>query len=125
MSEPQKAISFDNMGIWASSICIVHCLAAPALLILGLDSILWVVDHPWLEIAIISVTVTIGLIAFFIGYRVHRQHFIPVLFVAGALLMINGESVAEEWLGLLLSSFGALIVIYAHFHNYQLRRHVA
>ena len=86
-------------------------------MILGVDSILWLVDHEWIELAIILTSLIIGSIAFYNGYLRHRQHFIPILFASGFLLIVNGESVVQEWLGVSLSVFGAAVIGYAHLQN--------
>ena len=89
-----------------------------------MESALQWVEQEWIEQLIIGASVVIGLVAFGGGYLRHRQHFVPVLFVAGILLIVNGESVSQEWLGLALSVFGASIIIYAHYNNHLLKRHV-
>ena len=106
-----------------SALCMVHCLAIPLVLILGVEGVLQWIDHEWIEQMIIGFSMIIGLVAFGGGYLRHRQHFVPVLFVAGMLLIVNGESVSHEWLGLTLSLFGASIIIYAHYNNHLLRSH--
>ena len=123
MSKKQITKSFDLLGICASFICAIHCLAVPFLLILGLESILKVVDNEWVEVSILLSSLFIGLIAFLSGLVKHRQHFIPVLFVAGFLLIVNGEAVESEWLSVTLAVTGAAIISYAHFQNLKWRRH--
>ena len=120
-----KKFGIDQLGMCASALCIVHCMALPFLLILGMDTMFWWTENEAVELTLIGLSLVIGLISFIGGYIKHRQHFVPVLFLAGLLLIINGESVGKEWLGLLLSVFGAGIIMYAHFNNHQLRRYVA
>ncbi len=118
-------LKVDKLGMCASAACMLHCLAVPIIFVFGLDATLWWIDQEWIEWSMIGLTLIIGLVSFLGGYRLHKQHFVPVLFLAGLLLMINGEHVGHEWIGITLSCIGASIVIYAHVHNYQLRRHVA
>lgn len=120
-----KKFGLDQLGMCASALCIIHCMALPFLLILGMDTMLWWTENEAVELTLIGLALGIGLISFVGGYLRHKQHFVPVLFLAGILLIINGESVAVEWQGILLSSLGAAITIYAHFNNYKLRRYVA
>ncbi|MEO1654856.1 MAG: hypothetical protein AAFU64_15015, partial [Bacteroidota bacterium] len=56
------------------------------------------------------------------GFLQHKQHFIPVLFVAGFLLIVNGESVGSLWLAAVLSVSGAAIIAYAHVQNLKWKR---
>ena len=113
--------SIDSAGIFASVFCMLHCLALPVFIILGLDSILWITELEWVEILILTFSFTIGIVAFFGGYRIHKQHFVPILFSAGFLLLVNGEAVGQEWLGLGLSLAGAAVIAYAHYQNMILK----
>lgn len=115
----------DKLGMCVSAICMVHCLAIPILLLFGLDAVLLVVDQEWLELLIIVFTFGVGVISFLSGFVRHKQHFIPVLFIAGFLLIVNGEAVSHMWVSLLLSVSGAIIIIYAHVQNLKWRSHAS
>ncbi|MEM7297266.1 MAG: MerC domain-containing protein [Bacteroidota bacterium] len=115
----------DKMGMCASAICMLHCLSIPILLLFGLDAVLIVVDQEWIELLIIILTFAIGVTSFLSGFITHKQHFIPVLFVAGFLLIVNGEAVSHLWVSLLLSVAGAIIIIYAHVQNLKWRYHAS
>ena len=113
--------NIDFAGICASILCLLHCLAIPVLVILGRDSVLWFSEIWWIESLIIFSALIIGLVAFWGGYTVHKQHIIPVLFVAGFLLLITGEAVGHQWLGIVLSVVGAIVIAYAHYQNMLFR----
>ena len=118
----KNTLIIDKIGICTSVICILHCLAMPIFLILGLDSLLLVLDQEWVELTIILLALIIGVSAFGRGFARHRQHFVPVLFIAGFLLLVNGESVENTWLKVGLSVAGAMVVAYAHYHNFLLKK---
>ena len=113
----------DKLGMCTSFVCALHCLAIPIFLILGVDSALVLIDQEWIELTIIMLSFLIGFVSFLVGYVQHRQHFIPVLFLAGFLLIINGESVASSWLAVILSVAGASIIAYAHFQNLKWKQY--
>ncbi len=115
-------ISSDKLGMCASMICLIHCVLIPFFLILGFDTLLHVFDQEWIEVGLIGSSLFIGLYSFLRGYFHHRKHFVPVLFLAGFLLLVNGEAVPQIWLALALSVTGALIIIYAHFQNLKLKQ---
>lgn len=71
----------------------------------------------------IGFTLIIGVASFLGGFLAHRQHFILVLFIAGFLLLLNGESITQVWASLGLSLTGALIIIYAHVQNLKWKRY--
>ncbi len=113
----------DKLGMCTSFICIIHCLSIPIFLLFGFDVLIRAVDQEWIEGLIIGLSLLIGLISFVGGYISHKQHFIPVLFIAGFLLLVNGESVASEWVSLGLSISGALVIAYTHFQNLKWKRY--
>ncbi|WP_424964215.1 MerC domain-containing protein [Ekhidna sp.] len=116
-------ITPDNLGICVSLLCVFHCIAIPFLVIFGLDLFLGIVDQEWIELTIIGAALLIGIFSFLSGFLRHKQHFIPILFVAGFLLIINGESVTHLWVSAGLSIAGALVIIYAHVQNLKWRHH--
>ena len=117
-------VLFDRIGICTSVVCMIHCIAIPFLFLFGFESLLRWVDQEWIEWAIIGFAVLVGGVSFLGGFMRHRQHFIPVLFVAGFLLIINGESVEHTWVSLCLSLSGAMLIIYAHVQNLKWKVHV-
>ncbi len=116
------AISLDKVGMCTSVICMLHCISIPLFFLFGFDTALRLVEQEWMELTIIAFALIIGITSFLGGYLSHRQHFVPVLFVAGFLLLLNGEAVGEDWVSLSLSLSGALVIIYAHFQNLRLKR---
>jgi len=113
----KSSLLADKLGICASVTCLIHCLITPCLFILGFDTLLHSLDQEWVETGLILSSFSIGVYAFIRGFLSHRQHFVPVLFLAGFLLLVNGEAVSNTWLALILSITGALIIIYAHCQN--------
>lgn len=115
------SISLDKLGICTSTLCMLHCIAVPVVFIFGLDSLLLALENEWIELVIIGTSLVVGLISFFSGYRVHGQHSLPVLFMAGFLLIVNGEGVDNIWLAAVLSVSGALVIAYAHIQNLKFK----
>ncbi len=115
----------DKVGMCASLLCMLHCLVVPVAFVFGVNSLLLAIDHEWLERVIILASLFIGLIAFMQGFFRHRQHFIPVLFTAGFLLLVNGESVQHTWLSAGLSVAGAAVIIYAHYQNLKWKQYAS
>ena len=119
----KKTLVLDRIGVCTSVICMIHCLSIPLFILFGFESILMFVDQEWVEWSIIVFGLLIGIISFLGGFLHHRQHFVPVLFIAGFLLLINGESVAQAWVSVGLSVSGALVIAYAHIQNLKWKRH--
>lgn len=123
MKKQSISLILDKSGICVSILCMLHCLAVPLLLILGTDSLLLMIDQEWLELLIIITSFIIGSISFMQGFFQHRQHFIPILFCAGFLLIVNGESVKSTWVTVGLSIAGASIIAYAHYQNLRWKKY--
>lgn len=111
----------DGLAIGASSLCLVHCLMLPALLI-GLAGILALPDsfHFWALVA----AVPTSMIAVGIGYRHHRRLLPVVLATTGLLSLIAAEMLfhdiaAEAWLAVA----GSLQLAIAHALNIVGTRH--
>ncbi|MGB3467268.1 MAG: MerC domain-containing protein [Cyclobacteriaceae bacterium] len=120
----RKMIMLDKIGMCTSILCMLHCLSIPLFLLFGFDVVHRIIDQEWVEWMIIAGALGIGILSFLGGFIAHRQHFIPVLFVAGFLLLINGESVGHAVISLSLSVSGALVIVYAHVQNLKWKRYV-
>ncbi len=114
----------DGLAIGASSLCLVHCLMLPALLIAlpALAGILALPDsfHFWALVA----AVPTSMIAVGIGYRHHRRLLPVVLATTGLLSLIAAEMLfhdiaAEAWLAVA----GSLQLAIAHALNIVGTRH--
>jgi hypothetical protein len=119
----KQAILLDKIGMCTSILCVVHCLSLPLFFLFGFDALHRAIEHEWVEWMIIGIALVIGLVSFLGGYFTHRQHFIPVLFVSGFLLLVNGESISHEGISLGLSISGALVIAYAHLQNIKWKRY--
>jgi hypothetical protein len=111
----------DKLGICVSTLCGIHCLALPVLLLVGAETWIQFVYHESVEKLLLSSALVIALIAFIPGYLSHRRHYIMVLFISGFLLLASGEAYEDVYARVAISAFGAAVVVYAHFLNYTLR----
>lgn len=111
---------WDKLGIFLSSLCAIHCLVTP-LLIMTLPVLGEVFEQEWVHISMALFVVPVGLFAFWSGYKHHRQ---PKVFGLGVLglLMVGGASVApHSWVEFfgndLVTIFGSIFLIIAHILN--------
>jgi hypothetical protein len=117
-----KIINWDKIGIYISSLCVIHCIATPFLLVFGMDSLIAYVENPIIEILLLLPIVAIGFFSFYKGFLHHRQHFLPVLFLSGFILLWCSESIENEMLTVAVSVMGGCIIVYAHYFNMILNR---
>jgi hypothetical protein len=96
----------DSLGVWASGLCVVHCVLTPVLLscsavfahLLPSDEKV----HRSLAVAIAM----IGGIALLFGYRKHRRIRIPLLMAVGLAFIFGGA-----WWGDHLPSHAAEVAV--------------
>jgi hypothetical protein len=119
---PTRTLRADRLGIIASAVCFVHCIATPVVLSL---SAVWVHYLPSDEKfhRLMAVTVAgLGGLAATAGYRRHRRARVPVLMGGGLSLILAGA-----WFGRLMPSHlaeiattmcGSCLMITAHLFNH-------
>lgn len=117
-----EALSFwDRWGILLSAICLLHCLVLPFVL-LSLPMVArYYFAHPWAHMALMIGIVPVGLIAFYRGYKHHRQVRVVALGTLGLLLIglasLFFHNKSSGWTEALFVSLGSLLLIWAHWQN--------
>lgn len=114
----------DRIGITASLICAVHCVALPVFFttvpFLGIE----ILKNPFIEAATILVSMCVGGWAIVRGYRLyHKKKMILSFFIAGLALMIAGNFVPYNWADMGLKFAGGTLVILAHVKNWRSSKH--
>ena len=116
--------SFDILGIAASSICIVHCLAMP--FIIGLLPLIgWQFLAGKLAHQILAAFVfTFALFAIVPGYLKHHKKPVLVAMLAGLSLVAMATficgTILPESLELPMITVGNIILVITHWHNHHL-----
>jgi hypothetical protein len=100
------ALPADQIGIWTSALCVIHCLLTPVLLSISAVSVHFLPSeertHRTLAVAIAA----LGAIALLKGYRKHRSSRILSLMVVGLTFIFGGA-----WWGDHLPSHAAEIFV--------------
>ncbi|WP_158971265.1 MerC domain-containing protein [Paraglaciecola sp. L3A3] len=110
----------DKLGIWASSLCALHCLALPILIpLLPLVGSLFFAQD-WFEKTILSMSMIVGFWALFIGfYKYHRQIYPLYSLFLGGLIYWNKDIFGEQYEPFTIA-IGAFLIIAAHVTNLKL-----
>lgn len=118
----------DKLAIALSSICVVHCLFFPLIIVLvpSLSAVLNV-DHDVFHKGLLYIVVPLGLFALFLGYRRHKNSTVlwiglSALFALSTISML-GHKVLGEQLEVILTVITASILAYAHFRNFKFSKH--
>lgn len=117
----------NNLAIGLSAFCLLHCLAAPLLLILLPSLTALQLDnealHSWLLIGVIPSS----LFSLLMGCKQHKFYRVLLIGFCGLLFLISVVLVEDfqhgEVLEKVLTVIGACIVAIGHYLNFRLCRH--
>lgn len=123
--ELQKWIpSLDNLGIAASVICLIHCMAMPFILALLPFMGLSFLDTEEAHWVLATLIIGFALVAIFPAYLKHKRPGILSAMIVGMLLVVFGAFFAEHTLGhayeMPLLVVGNLILVATHWRNRSL-----
>jgi len=114
----------ERLGMWASVLCAIHCMATPLLLI-GAPAIgSAFTDVPMLEAGLLGFSVLTA--AWVLGqdyWKLHRNVWPLLIAVVGIGLLISGHDHDGEPLHSVAMGAGGLLMALAFWRNYQLRKH--
>lgn len=116
----EKTLTWDRIGIVLSSLCAIHCLATP-LLILLLPVMGEFFHAEWVHILMAVVILPVGLFAFWSGYKHHRQVKVLSLGVLGLAMICAASVLPHEWVEVMehdvVTIIGSFVLITAHVLN--------
>jgi hypothetical protein len=112
----------DAFGMFASGVCLLHCVGIPlVLLALPMLEIYWLESESWFHHAMVWIVAIPAAIAFVLGYRQHKR--VNIFFTAGiglALIAAAAFYVApnygETW-EMPVTVLGSLFLIATHLRN--------
>jgi len=112
---------WDRIGIFLSSLCAIHCLATP-LVVLALPFLGDAFEQPWVHLMMAVFVVPVGLFAFVSGYRHHRQKAVFALGLLGLLFVAGASLAPHEWFAFsgghdVVTIFGSILLLTSHFKN--------
>lgn len=115
-------VNKDKAAICLSVFCAIHCLLTPfAVLGAGLGVISWLADAEWLHYVLFAPMVLLMLLSLPAGYQNHGR-IGPIIFaVCGIGLFVFGLF-NHTWSATLLSVFGSVLLIFAHWQNLRLNQ---
>ncbi len=131
---PKVQFISDKLAMLLSSLCVIHCLLTPMLIIAlpSLASVTILNDETFHQILLFFV-LPIGATALFLGYGHHKNKWVAAAGTLGLVLL--SSPLLVEWAGLghevlgehgevLITVIASFIVVGAHIANYRLRKSV-
>ncbi|MEM9291692.1 MAG: MerC domain-containing protein [Acidobacteriota bacterium] len=119
----------DGIGILGATLCALHCVGFPILLVLGSVLPASFLSGEAFHQAMLWLVVPAAVIAFSFGCRVHRDRWVLILGVIGVVGLVASGTVLHDVLGETGETVGTLlsaaILITAHVRNHRLCRAAA
>ncbi len=116
-----KRINLDVVGFSASSLCAIHCLIFPVLVVAGNLSMATTAHNHIFENIILVVSAIVGGSSLLPAYYSHHGSLRPLmLFVAGMLVIISGRLTSELVYHAMITTFGAALVAWSHLYNWRM-----
>ena len=127
MEKVQIQKFMDRVAISVSTLCILHCLVTPLLLVaVPVISSTFVADELFHK-TLVAFVLPASLVALFLGCRRHRDHTVLILGSLGLVCLVLVAAVGHELLGELGEKVGTVIggaiLVAGHIRNYYLCRH--
>ena len=117
-------IRTDKFGMILSLACIVHCFFVPSFVILTSGFYSFSLDNEFVHKLLVSLAFPISGFALLSGYKFHQKALFLFLGILGlsALIVavVSGESMLGEFWEKALTLMGSVLVVIAHFKNYQI-----
>ncbi len=118
----------DRLAICVSAACLVQCLLLPVLVVVTpLVSVGFLADELF-HLFLLVVIVPVSLLAFALGYRMHRSGGMLVLGGIGLTLVVAAAvfeaTVLHGLAAALVTSLGGLFLIAGHWLNLRQRRQI-
>ena len=120
----QKII--DNLGITISSVCAIHCLLLPVILLVAPYSFL--ASHEFHE-TLIYFILPCALIAFVFGCRKHGDMKVAIMGSIGIILLssaiilhetLHSDQHTDSLMSVLITVVGSVMLIFSHIRNRKL-----
>ena len=118
--------TLDSIAVFCSALCIIHCLALPIFLTILPAINLYFLDHQTFHLILLLVVLPVSILALSLGCKRHRDAMTIIAGVAGLLMItavaIFGHTLINQADEKFVTSFGSLVLAYAHIRNYQICR---
>jgi hypothetical protein len=117
-----SAFSADNLGIWASAICVVHCILTPVLLSISAVFAHFIPGEEKTHRTLAVCVAALGAIALIKGFRTHGRRLILGLMALGLVFIFAGafygDLLPSHGYEVAVTMTGSLLMITAHRMNH-------
>jgi hypothetical protein len=120
------AIPADQLGVWASAFCVLHCLLTPVVLSLSVVSVHFLPSEERTHRTLAVLIAALGALALIKGYRTHRRLRILFMMAVGLGCIFSGaywgDHLPSHLAEVLVTFTGSAFMIAAHRMNHTFCR---
>ena len=110
--------NIDFFGFLNSFLCAIHCSIFPLLISLGmLEGLFWV-EHFWLEMTFLFLSIFFASLSLFKSYKTHRRMEALLMVFLGLTCLFIGLNIDHGIVQTIIMTVGGLIIAIAHIVNY-------
>src|SRR6267154_2052104 len=117
-----STFSADNLGIWASALCVVHCIATPILLSMSVVFVHLIPGEETTHRTLAVGVAALGAVALVKGFRTHGRRRILGLMAVGLGFIFAGafygDRLPSHGYEVAVTMTGSLLMITAHRMNH-------
>lgn len=119
MASTLYKVHLDKIGMSASLLCAIHCLAIPILISGGIISSISWLHHPLVEWSLISLAIFIAGKSFSKSFKKHHQSYTPIIIGLVGFVMLIISRFAPHSLEHQFAALGGVILAVAHYVNWK------
>jgi hypothetical protein len=117
-----SAFSADNLGIWASALCVVHCIATPILISMSVVFVHLIPGEEKTHRTLAVGIAALGAVALVNGFRTHgRRRILGIMAVGLAFIFAGafyGDRLPSHGYEVAVTMTGSILMISAHRMNH-------
>src|SRR5688572_32072865 len=113
-----RRFNWDLLGATTSLACAIHCAILPLLIsslpLFGME----LINNTRFEYLMIVLTLIIGIISLWHGYRRHHHSFTPILLFLTGILLLFAKQIWHDY-QLMILPLAVFCIVVAHVFNYK------
>jgi len=108
----------DFFGFLNSFLCAIHCAIFPLLISLGfLEGLFWI-EHFWLEMTFLTLSIFFASLSLVKSFRTHKRIEALLMVVLGLICLFIGLNLDHSIVQTVMMTLGGIIIASAHIVNY-------
>jgi hypothetical protein len=116
-----KNLFLDKVGVFASSLCALHCSITPFIMTLVPFLGLSFLENELFEHTMIGIAIFLGILSLFPSYLKKHHNIKPIiLFLSGISLIISAHSLFHDNGEYIISPMGGFFIVISHLLNLKL-----